>query len=162
MPETIAEGYVTTQEAADLTGYERAYIRRLCGAGVIPATRWGRAWAVEREALLQYAARMGALGNRKHSPWRADLIAAGRGRKPSAKRRRRRRDDDLYTLLAVAGVSAPEEIARANTEVLAAQIAALCLELGLTIPDGMTAHDLAERLQRGARPAAEAQRGGEP
>jgi excisionase family DNA binding protein len=150
--------WVTVAEAHALTGWPPNYIRRLAATGELPAVRFGRAWAIDREAVVARKAKMERLGTRKHSPWRADLIAAGRGRKrkPTAKRCRRRSDDDLYTLLA--GVSAPEEIARAQTEALAAQIAALCLELGLTIPDGMTARDLAERLQRGARTAT----GGRP
>lgn len=67
------EGWITTREAAELTGYTTAYIRMLCIGGKLQAQKWGRDWAIERASLLAYKARMDTLGPQKHNPWREDL-----------------------------------------------------------------------------------------
>ncbi len=72
--------WISTLEAARLTGYGVAHIRFLARRGRIPARKVARDWLVHRESLLAHKARMDALGTAKHSPWRADL-AQGRGRK---------------------------------------------------------------------------------
>jgi len=73
-------GWVTTNEAAEATGYTPAYFRQLARRGVIPAERVGRDWLVSLDAALAYKAKMDALGDRKHNPWREDLAEEGRGR----------------------------------------------------------------------------------
>ncbi len=73
--------WVTTKTAAALTGYTATYIRRLAGRGDVAAVKIGRDWLVERDALLAYQAHMEALGPQRHSGWRADLAAKGRGRR---------------------------------------------------------------------------------
>ena len=76
----IHADWVTTKQAAAETGYTSAHLRRLAIQGAIPATRVGREWLVNLPALRAHQARMAALGNAKHSPWREDLAAQGRGR----------------------------------------------------------------------------------
>lgn len=76
-------GLVSTQEAAQKTGYSPEYIRRLVRRGTLPGTRIGRDWFVNLAAALEYRRAMDALGTDKHNPWREDredLAQKGRGR----------------------------------------------------------------------------------
>ena len=72
------EGWITTSEAAELTGYEQAYFRILAKQGKVAAIKVGRDWLLDRESLLAYKARMDVLGPQKHNPWREDLQVGGR------------------------------------------------------------------------------------
>jgi excisionase family DNA binding protein len=54
--QVVAEGWITTSEAAELTGYTQDYCRQLAGAGRIEAQKLGRWWLVNKESLLQYQA----------------------------------------------------------------------------------------------------------
>lgn len=74
------EGWITTVQAAKLTGYKRAHIRYLLKEGHIPSRRVGRDWLVYKESLLEYKAHMDRLGKHKHNPWREDL-PLGKGRR---------------------------------------------------------------------------------
>ncbi len=79
----IGEEWLTTEDAAQLSGYSQAYMRQLAQRGEVTALKAGRDWLLERGALLEYKQRMEALGDNKHNPWkedRADLAVAGRGR----------------------------------------------------------------------------------
>lgn len=79
----VNPGWVTTDEAAQATGYKVEYIRILARRGQVVAERFGRDWLINLEAALEYKRRMDALGETKHSPWRddrPDLAEAGRGR----------------------------------------------------------------------------------
>jgi excisionase family DNA binding protein len=72
------EGWITTSEAAELTGYEQAYFRILAKQGKVAAIKVGRDWLLDRESVLAYKARMDVLGPQKHNPWREDLQTGGR------------------------------------------------------------------------------------
>lgn len=72
--------WVTTREAAELTGYDPAYIRVLAKQGKVEGFKAGRDWLVSRESVLGYKRRMDALGPQKHNPWQEDLTTDGRGR----------------------------------------------------------------------------------
>lgn len=74
------KGWMTTREAADLTGYNVKYLRNLVRRGRVEAHKVGRDWLVNRESLLAYKSRMDRLGPQKHNPWRDDLVEAERGR----------------------------------------------------------------------------------
>ena len=50
--------WITTQEAAELTGYSAEYIRRLLRLGRLERQKWGNQWMVSRAALLEYKAEM--------------------------------------------------------------------------------------------------------
>jgi excisionase family DNA binding protein len=80
------EGWVTTAQAAELTGYNVKYLRQLVRDGRIEARKVGRDWLVNLEDVLSYKARMDALGSQKHNPWRDDLADQGRGREVSSNR----------------------------------------------------------------------------
>jgi len=57
--------WLTTQEAAELGGYHPDYIRKLVKAGEIDGRKWGNAWMINRESLLQYMARVEAQGEKR-------------------------------------------------------------------------------------------------
>ena len=79
----IGEEWLTTEDAARVSGYSQAYMRQLAQRGEVTAIKAGRDWLLERAALLEYKRRMEALGDNKHNPWkedREDLAVAGRGR----------------------------------------------------------------------------------
>jgi excisionase family DNA binding protein len=68
--ETPSVVWVTTGEAATLTGYVVEYVRCLARKGRIHAEKRGRDWWVNRDALLHYKVQMDRLGEQKHNPWR--------------------------------------------------------------------------------------------
>lgn len=82
MPDFDPTEWITTNEAADLTGYSPEYIRRLLRNGRFLALKFGRDWLLKRADVLEYKHRMEAMGSDKYNPWREDLEDQGRGRKP--------------------------------------------------------------------------------
>jgi excisionase family DNA binding protein len=62
--------WITTKEAAELTGYTSARFRQLALKGVIVARKWGRDWFLNRKSVLAYAEEMDRLGTAKHDPTR--------------------------------------------------------------------------------------------
>ncbi len=79
----IGEEWLTTDDAARLSGYTEAYMRQLALRKRVKAFKVGRDWLLNRAELLDYARAMKALGDAKHNPWREDredLAIAGRGR----------------------------------------------------------------------------------
>ncbi len=46
--------WVTTTQAAELSGYHRDHIRRLIRNDEIEAKKWGRDWMVNRKSLIDY------------------------------------------------------------------------------------------------------------
>jgi excisionase family DNA binding protein len=63
-------GWLTVAHAADLTGYNPQYIRRLLRAGDVTGQKMGRAWLVSRDSLLAHQARMQDAGRHKTRPRR--------------------------------------------------------------------------------------------
>ncbi|NLF00543.1 MAG: helix-turn-helix domain-containing protein [Anaerolineales bacterium] len=62
--------WITTQESAELTGYNLEYIRQMIRRGVIGAEKRGRDWWVDRASIEAYAEEMKRLGPAKHDPQR--------------------------------------------------------------------------------------------
>jgi excisionase family DNA binding protein len=62
--------WITTAEAAELTGYNLEYIRQMIRRGVIEAQKKGRDWWVDRASIEAYADEMKRLGAAKYSPVR--------------------------------------------------------------------------------------------
>ncbi len=50
----MAEDWITTAEAAQLSGYNVAYLRELIRNGQLRAQKWGRDWQVSRSSLLAF------------------------------------------------------------------------------------------------------------
>lgn len=59
--------WITTDEAADLSGYHPEYVRFLAREGRIGAEKKGRDWWINRDVLREYLATMEALGTKKHA-----------------------------------------------------------------------------------------------
>lgn len=62
--------YVSVEEAAKITGYAIAYIRRLLRQNKIKAEKKGTMWWIELESLQEYKKEMDSLGNDRFFPWR--------------------------------------------------------------------------------------------
>ena len=62
--------WITTKEAAELTGYTDARFRQLAIEGTIAARKRGRDWFLSKADVLAYAEEMRQLGTSKHDPWR--------------------------------------------------------------------------------------------
>ena len=65
------EEWLTTYEAARLANYDPDYIRKLVRAKKVKARKWGQAWQVHRESLLEYVQKTRAKGE-KPGPKRFD------------------------------------------------------------------------------------------
>lgn len=63
--------WVTTTEAAELTGYTPANFRKAIKRGRLPGQKIGRDWLLRRDDVLTYVERMQELGRSKHDPTRA-------------------------------------------------------------------------------------------
>jgi excisionase family DNA binding protein len=63
--------WITTAEAAELTGYASAYFRQLIKRERLQAKKRGRDWFLKRAEVLAYAKEMERLGSKKYDPWRA-------------------------------------------------------------------------------------------
>ena len=62
--------WITTKEAADLTGYSASYFRNLIRWGRLQAEKRGRDWFLDKEQVLAYKREMEQLGSAKHDPRR--------------------------------------------------------------------------------------------
>lgn len=62
--------WITTAEAAELTGYAGAHLRLLIKRGRLQGVKRGGAWFLRREEVVAYAEEMKRLGSAKHDPWR--------------------------------------------------------------------------------------------
>lgn len=63
--------WITTNEAASLTGYERDHIRRLASAGRVRAQKFGRDWMIDKVSMLAYVRKVEELGQ-KRGPKKGD------------------------------------------------------------------------------------------
>lgn len=50
----MAEDWITTQEAVELTGYNPVYIRYLLSTGKVVGEKWARSWRISRQSLQAY------------------------------------------------------------------------------------------------------------
>jgi len=63
--------WITTKEAAELTGYTSAYFRQLIQRGRLhQVQKRGRDWFLSKKEVLAYAKEMKRLGPAKHNPYR--------------------------------------------------------------------------------------------
>ena len=61
----MAQDYITTTEAARLTGYNAEHIRRLTRSGKVKAQKWGQVWQVSKSSLLAYLRQTEKLGEKR-------------------------------------------------------------------------------------------------
>jgi excisionase family DNA binding protein len=62
--------WITTQEAAELTGYDVTHVRWLVRENRVIGQKFGRDWMVNRRSIQHYFDEMSKLGLSKHDPWR--------------------------------------------------------------------------------------------
>ena len=60
--------WITTQEAAELSGFHPEYVRRLARQGKIGAEKKGRDWWIDRNVLHAYLQTVEDLGPQKYDP----------------------------------------------------------------------------------------------
>ncbi len=61
----MAEDWITTADAAELSGYHVDHLRDLLAEGRIKGKKWGREWMVSRESLAAYVRRVEKLGAKR-------------------------------------------------------------------------------------------------
>ena len=64
----MLEEWLTTQQAADLSGYHPNHLRRLLRAHEIKGRKWGSAWQIEKQSLKDYLEKAGASGDKRWGP----------------------------------------------------------------------------------------------
>jgi excisionase family DNA binding protein len=64
----MLENWLTTQQAADLSGYHPNHIRRLVRSGEIQARKWGQSWQVSKQSLLAYLEAANQSGDQRRGP----------------------------------------------------------------------------------------------
>ena len=57
--------WITVTKAAQLSGYNKEHITRLCRQGKIEAKKYSIVWQVNRDSLLEYIARVEKLGDKR-------------------------------------------------------------------------------------------------
>jgi len=62
--------WITTKEAAELTGYTTARFRQLALKGTLVAKKRGRDWFLDKSSVLAWIEEMKRLGTAKHDPTR--------------------------------------------------------------------------------------------
>lgn len=62
--------WITTAEAAELTGYSSVTLRQFVREGRLQGRKRGRDWFLDRESVLAYVGEMKRLGTAKHDPRR--------------------------------------------------------------------------------------------
>lgn len=64
----IDDEWLTTEQAAELSGYHVNHLRRLIRAGVIRAKKLSFLWLVHRQALLDYMAQAEQSDDKRRGP----------------------------------------------------------------------------------------------
>jgi len=65
--------WITTKEAAELTGYSPVTLRQFVREGRINGRKRGRDWFLDRKSVLAYVEEMKRLGTAKHDPRRVGI-----------------------------------------------------------------------------------------
>ena len=64
----MIDEWMTTREAAQLSGYHAEYLRTLIRDGRIEARKFGIVWQVSRPSLLEYMRQAESSDDRRHGP----------------------------------------------------------------------------------------------
>jgi excisionase family DNA binding protein len=64
----MAEEWLTTAEAAELSGYHAEYIRQIIKAGKVQARKFGPVWQVSKQSLLDYLQAAREKGDKRWGP----------------------------------------------------------------------------------------------
>ena len=60
--------HVTVQAAADVTGYNIQYLRRLLRSGKLDGIKIGQIWLIEMQSLEKYLQHVGSTSDRRCGP----------------------------------------------------------------------------------------------
>lgn len=60
--------WITTNEAAELTGYSKDYFRKAVSRGILKGIKRGRDWFFCKAEVIAYHEEMERLGTAKHNP----------------------------------------------------------------------------------------------
>jgi excisionase family DNA binding protein len=50
----MSDEWITTAQAAQITGYNAEHIRRLVRLGKVSSKKWGKEWMIDKASLLAY------------------------------------------------------------------------------------------------------------
>lgn len=71
--------WITTEEAAEISGYHVNYVRRLMRQGKIEGRKAGTMWWIDRDSLKEYLALVEELGSKRFGPGGIERALAERG-----------------------------------------------------------------------------------
>jgi excisionase family DNA binding protein len=66
----MADDWITTREAVELSGYHPYHLRRLIREGKINSRKFGTIWQVSRESLLKYLQEAQKSSDKRRGPKR--------------------------------------------------------------------------------------------
>jgi excisionase family DNA binding protein len=64
----LVNRHITVQAAADVTGYNIQYLRRILRSGALRGIKIGQMWLIEMEALETYLQRVEITSDRRYGP----------------------------------------------------------------------------------------------
>ncbi len=64
----MTEDWITTKEAAQITGYHEEYLRTLIRDGKVKGQKFGPIWQVSKRSLLDYLGRAKKSLDKRHGP----------------------------------------------------------------------------------------------
>lgn len=60
--------WITTREAAELSGYHPEYLRELIRTGRVNGRKFGIVWQIDKQSLLNYLKSSAESGDRRRGP----------------------------------------------------------------------------------------------
>ena len=69
----LIEKYISVQAAADVTGYNIQYLRRLLRSGTLEGIKIGQIWLIEMESLESYLNRLENTSDRRCGPRNSEV-----------------------------------------------------------------------------------------
>ncbi len=72
--------WITTEEAAEVSGYHPEHVRWLARRGKIGAEKKGRDWWIDRDRFREYLTLVESLGTKKFDPYRGANREEGEGK----------------------------------------------------------------------------------
>jgi len=64
----LVNRHITVQAAAEVTGYNIQYLRRILRSGALKGCKIGQMWLIEMDALESYLKRVGTTSDRRCGP----------------------------------------------------------------------------------------------
>jgi excisionase family DNA binding protein len=64
----LINGHITVQAAAELTGYNQHYLRRLLRSGTLEGIKIGQIWLIEMQSLEKYLQHVESTSDRRCGP----------------------------------------------------------------------------------------------